>query len=164
MPTTGQLLRKARIQAKMSQAKLGRRLGVSNTLVAHWEADRKPVLQLEAVASELGLSAQALQGDAPAEARGATLYRQDNPPPVDLPPAEEGGTDDYLNMTETIRWILDTYGLVITTGQFYKHIAENKLPAYTNKLRLNQKKEPTLLFRPSELRPWLQTMIRPLVH
>jgi transcriptional regulator with XRE-family HTH domain len=164
MISTGTLIRDARHQAKLSQAQLGQRLGCTPGLISHWEADRKSPVNLNRVASVLGIPEEVLQASTPAPAAQPVASRTRNPPPDSLPEAD--AETAFVNMSDLLRWIFRTYGFQVQPGKVYEWISDRTLdppfPAYRNPLRKNPQGEPTLLFRTKEVGPWLDRMIQPL--
>jgi transcriptional regulator with XRE-family HTH domain len=164
MPTTGNILRNARLQAHLSQGELGKRLGCSTSLISHWEADRKPISNLLAVAEALGVPIENITGNNPRPPRPSGPTRAENLIREELPNAVQ--PEHFLNMTDLLRWIRATYGFQVDPGRVYEWIsgAEFKppFPAYRNPLRKNPQGEPTLLFRSSEVVTWFNQMIQPL--
>ena len=151
MPTTGHLIRAARKAAGMSQNELGRIVGVTGFLVSHWEANRRPVTDLDAVATALGTTPEALTGDQPVAARRAQ-------PQVVLPVAQPS-IEPFLNMTQTQAVMSEVLGRKVNAGTVHQWVQGRGLPAYRNPLRKNLKGETTLLFRRSEVLAWLNTQI-----
>lgn len=151
MPTTGHLIRAARKAAGMSQNELGRAVGVTGFLVSHWEANRRPVTDLEAVAVALGTTPDAITGDQPVVARQLKT-------PVSLPVAQPS-VEPFLNMTQTQAVISEVLGRKVNAGVVHQWVQGRGFPAYRNPLRRNLKGESTLLFRRSEVLAWLNTQI-----
>jgi transcriptional regulator with XRE-family HTH domain len=164
LPCTGSKLRQARRAAGLSQDQLARRLGKTNTTISHWEAGRKAIPDLDAVARALGLTRAELEGEAPLDRFPGTAKRI--PIPDGPAPAERLG---YLNLTGLLRWLDEVqavqgrFPFKVTPDQVYRWLADPALappfPAYHNLFRRNLHGEPTLLFRPGEVLPWLQARI-----
>ena len=164
MATTGTLLRNARLDAHLSQGKLSKLLGCSISLISHWEADRKPIADLPAVAAALGVPVESVTGTNPAPLHPGRPLRSDNPPPEGLPEAVPGW--HFINMSQLLRWIKETYGLQMNAGRIYELIHDKDLkppfPANRNPLKKNPQGEPTLLFQTSKVGPWIDQMIQPI--
>ncbi|WP_306600719.1 helix-turn-helix domain-containing protein [Geothrix sp. 21YS21S-2] len=162
MATTGQLIRIARLKAHMSQNELGRKLGVTGFLVSHWEANRKPVTDMDALAGALGVSVEELAGfNAPPS--GETSRRPARKDVPLLPPKAEGSVVlPYMTMAGLLRWIRNTYGMKVYYGQVYDWIATKKFPCYENRLKRNPQGEITYLFVANEVAKWFAQMLPPV--
>ena len=163
--TTGQLIRNARLKAAFSQGMVARELGVTNSLVSHWEAGRRMPEDLASVAQALGVPVEELtMVDSPSPPLGR---RADFPVPSDLPSVElqEGEGEPWVNLVTIIRFIQTFYGMRISNTRIYEWLFDEGLsprfPAYRNPLKKNAKGEPTLLFKKSEVRTWFEQVIQP---
>lgn len=163
MATTGQLIRIARLKAHLSQNELGRKLGVSGFLVSHWEANRKPVTDMDALAGALGVSVEEISGfNAPpsGETRRRSVSRRAQIAPSEVPEATV--LLPYMNMSELLRWIRSTYGFKVYYGHVYEWIGTKKFPCYANHLKRNAQGEITYLFVANEVAKWFAQMLPPV--
>lgn len=154
MPTTGQLIRKARLEAKLSQNQLARELDCTGFLVSHWEADRKPVTDMESLAKALGTTVEAITGDTPAAPK-----RID---PIALPMAPLENVEPWLTVSQARHVLEEFLGRRFYHAQIHTWIQTHGLPAYENPLKRNCKNEPTLLLKRSEILAWLNRTFRPV--
>ena len=163
--TTGQLIRNARLKAALSQGMVAQKLGVTNSLVSHWEAGRRVPEDLASLAQVLGVPVEVFTSEgSPLSPQG----RADFPVPGDLPAAEpqEGEDEPWVNLLTIIRFIQTFYGMRISNTRIYEWLFDEDLsprfPAYRNPLKKNAKGEPTLLFKKSQVRGWFEQVIQPL--
>ena len=156
MPTTGQLIRAARKAQGLSQNQLARRLGCTGFLVCHWEANRRPVTDMEALAGVLGTTVEALTGETvpPVEPESTKDSRA-------LPILSES-PEPYLNITRVRGLLQEFLGVRINNYRVHEWVQAKGLPAYVNPLRKNHHGKPTLLFRRSEIETWLRLTLRPV--
>lgn len=153
MPTTGQLIRKARVAAKLTQNQLARKMDCTGFLVSHWEADRRPVTDMEALARVLNTTLEALTGDTPAPKSAE---------PVALPVAALESAEPWLPISQAARVIEEFIGRRVYHVSIHAWIQTRGLPAYENPLKRNSQGEPTLLLKRSEILAWLNRTFRPV--
>lgn len=156
MATTGELIQAARISAGFSQNQLGQKLGVTGSLVSHWEADRRPVADMSALASVLGTSEKALTGDAPTR----PCNKREDRPPLAAISTEMG--EPYIGIGQACRVLSGMLSRKVCSPSVHQWVATMGLPAYENPLRKNPLGDPTLAFRRSELVAWVASTLQPV--
>ena len=75
--TTGQLIRNARLKAALSQGMVAQKLGVTNSLVSHWEAGRRVPEDLASLAQVLGVPVEVFTSEgSPLSPQGRADFRR----------------------------------------------------------------------------------------
>ena len=162
MATTGQLIRAAREAAGLSQAQLAKRLqGVTNFLVSHWEAGRRPVTDMKALAEALGTTEEALTGEDEAKPKARVILVKQADPAA-LAPVQVDAPEGFLSITQAQKVLQQMLGRRVYPYHVHAWVQGRGLPAYENSLKKNPQGEPTLLFKRSELEAWLGTQIAPV--
>ena len=156
MPTTGELIRGARKAAGLSQNQLGRQLAVTGCLVSHWEADRRPVTDMIALAKALGTTVEALTGDVPARLEPV---REARPALAEI---SIEAPESYIGIGQACRVLSDLLGRKVCHPSVHDWVATKGLPAYENPLRKNPLGQATLAFRRSELMAWVSATLQPV--